>query len=180
MDGGGLYGEGAGDRRGPVIACVDTSGSMEGQPELLAKAFVLALARKLRNRALHLLLFGGPSQTTELRLGRGREGLRAFLTFLGRAFRAGTDFDTPLRRAVELLDERDLSAADVLVITDGLGRASADVVRAVNSARARRGVRVWSVLVGAGQAAMVEPFSDVVWSLLDPEPPLLREIDKPA
>jgi uncharacterized protein with von Willebrand factor type A (vWA) domain len=173
-------GEGGGDRRGPVIACIDTSGSMAGEPELLAKAFVLALARNLqsprggRNRMLHVLLFSGPSQAVELRMGPGREGLAAFLTFLAHTFRSGTDYDTPLRRAAELVAERELRAADVLVVTDGLGRASARVVRDVAQLRAAHGVRVWSVLVGDGDATGVSAFSDVVWALGDRLPDLGR------
>ena len=47
-------------RTGPVVACLDTSGSMQGQPMLKAKALLLAIANILQqeNRSLHVLLFG--------------------------------------------------------------------------------------------------------------------------
>ena len=47
LTGGGDEGVAQGDRRGPVIACIDTSASMEGPPELAAKALVLAVCRKV-------------------------------------------------------------------------------------------------------------------------------------
>lgn len=169
LEGAGLDGVAMGDRLGPVIACLDTSGSMEGAPELAAKALLLAVVRKVvpRGRAVHALLFGGPHEVTELRIARGRGGLDAVLDFLGWRFSAGTDFDTPLVRAIELLDERDWALADVLVVTDGLGWASEEVVAQVNAARAARGVRVWSVLVGRGGPEGLRAFSDEVW-LVDP------------
>jgi hypothetical protein len=165
--GGGLDGASDRDSRGPVIACIDTSGSMEGEPELGAKALVLALCRRIlpKGRAIHLLLFGARDERTEIRLRRGRGGLEGLIEFLGRSFHAGTDFDTPLLRAVELLDERGWDRADILVVTDGLCRAAPHVVRAVEAARAHHGVKVWSVVLGAASVAGVDPFSDEVWQL---------------
>lgn len=167
LTGAGLGGAAQGERRGPVIACVDTSGSMEGPPELAAKALILALCRRIlpQGRAVHLLMFGGTTQLVELRLRRGLGGLEGLLAFLARTFRAGTDFDVPLQRGLALLDEDDLRAADLLVVTDGLCRATPPVIAAVDRARQGRGARVFSVLLGAGDEAGVRPFSDAVWRI---------------
>lgn len=166
LSGAGVHGVGA-ERRGPVLACIDTSGSMAGAPEAAAKALVLATCRRVlpQGRVVHLLLFGGRDEATELRLKRGRGGLEHLLDFLALSFDGGTDFDTPLARALELLDEADLSKADVLVVTDGHARASKRIVEDVAEARRRRGVRVWSVVLGSGRTDGVAPFSDEVWTL---------------
>jgi uncharacterized protein with von Willebrand factor type A (vWA) domain len=172
LSGRGMDGTAAGDRRGPVIAAIDTSGSMEGAPEQAAKALVLAICRRVlpQNRAVHLLLFGGVGEHTEIRLRRGLGGLEGLVDFLSLAFQAGTDFDTPLSRALELLEERDLHRADILVVTDGLCRATPAIVEEVASARAERGVRVLSVVLGQAGTGGVDPFSDEVWQL-DPDAP---------
>ncbi len=164
LAGSGDEGRSEGDRRGPVIACIDTSASMEGPPELAAKALVLAICRAVipRGRIVHLLLFGGRGEQTEIRLRRGLGGLESLLDFLFRSFHSGTDFDGPLLRAMDLLEEADLRAADVLVVTDGLCRAAADVVDRVAEVRERRGVRVWSVVLGNRDTRGVDPFSDHV------------------
>ncbi|MEZ4238815.1 MAG: VWA domain-containing protein [Myxococcota bacterium] len=153
-----------GDRRGPVIACIDTSASMEGPPELAAKALVLAVCRRVipKGRVVHLILFGGPGERTELRLRRGLGGLEGMLAFLMRSFHSGTDFDGPLMRAMDLLEEAELEAADVLVVTDGLCRAAPEVVDRVRTVRDGRGVRVWSVVLGHRDTRGVDPFSDEV------------------
>ncbi|MEQ1571883.1 MAG: VWA domain-containing protein, partial [Myxococcota bacterium] len=164
LTGQGDEGVAQGDRRGPVIACIDTSASMEGPPELAAKALVLAVCRKVipKGRAVHLILFGGPGERTELRLRRGLGGLEGMLAFLQRSFHSGTDFDGPLLRAMDLLDEAELEAADVLVVTDGLCRAAPDVVDRVRQVRDKRGVKVWSVVLGHRDTRGVDPFSDEV------------------
>jgi uncharacterized protein with von Willebrand factor type A (vWA) domain len=169
LTGRGDEGIASGERRGPVIACIDTSSSMGGAPEMAAKALVLALCRQVipRGRLVHLILFGGLGERTEIRLMRGRGGLEGLLAFLRHSFRSGTDFDGPLVRAMELLEEQDLQTADVLVVTDGLGEADAQVIERIKAAKAARGVRVWSVVLGRSRTAGVDPFSDEVW-VLDP------------
>lgn len=172
LAGAGDEGAAQGAKRGPIIACIDTSASMEGAPELAAKALVLAVCRSAvpRGRTVHLLLFGGPGEKTEIRVRRGLGGLEGLLDFLEAAFHSGTDFDGPLVRALELLDEQGLDLADLLVVTDGLCRAHPDVVRQVEDARQRRGVRVWSVVLGNDDARGVAPFSDTVLHV-DPRAP---------
>ncbi len=167
LSGTGDDGGAMGDKRGPVIACIDTSGSMEGDPELAAKALVLAVSRQVlpKGRVMHLLLFGGSAEFQEIRLRRGHGGLEGLLDFLAFSFRGGTDFDTPLLRAIELLEERDLNLADILVVTDGLCRANSHVVAQVAQAREHRGVRVWSVVLGREDTRGVDEFSDRVTAI---------------
>lgn len=158
----------ADEKRGPVIACVDTSGSMHGAPESVAKALILAVVRQVvpQGRAIHLLLFGGPGEASPIEIRRGGKSLEALLDFLAMGFHAGTDYDTPLLRAVELLKTSTYAKADVLVVTDGLCRASARIVERVAEAKRHAGARVLSVVVG-GDAAGVDGFSDHVW-VVDP------------
>ncbi|MBW1878944.1 MAG: VWA domain-containing protein [Deltaproteobacteria bacterium] len=169
LEGAGMDGVGGWERRGPIIACIDTSGSMEGWAEMAAKALVLALCRRVlpQGRPVHLILFSGPRDQVELRLRKGLGGLEELLGFLSLGFHGGTDFDRPLTRAMELLEERELLRADVLVVTDGLARAGPGMVEAVQEAREGRGVRVWSVILGDDTYG-VRAFSDQIW-ILDPE-----------
>ena len=119
---------------------------------------------------MHLILFGGYGERTEIRLRRGIGGLEGLLKFLQAGFRSGTDFDGPLLRAIDLLDEQGLQTADILVVTDGLCRAEPNVVHRVNGAKVGRGLRVWSVVLGQANTAGVDPFSDRVFRF-DPDDP---------
>jgi len=166
-----------GAKRGPAIACIDTSGSMRGAPEAVAKAIVLAVARRMarERRALHVIMFGGPGEATELEILPGRPGLQGLLAFLRMGFNAGTDYDTPLRRALQLLRGEAFARADVLIVTDGLCRASARVAQEVADAKRTAQARVLAVVIGH-ETAGLETFADQLWRI-DPSSPREGGID---
>ncbi|MDO9180503.1 MAG: VWA domain-containing protein [Agitococcus sp.] len=108
-------------RTGPVVACLDTSGSMQGQPMLKAKALLLAIANILQkeNRSLHVLLFGASGEIREFSM-LGKNEAAGLLKFLQQGFGGGTDFETPLQRALDIIaSQKDYQKADVLMISDG-------------------------------------------------------------
>lgn len=172
LAGAGLDGVAVPERRGPVLIALDTSGSMRGAPGIVARALVLAVARRVlpQGRVVHLLSFGGHGEATELRLRRGEGGIASLLTFLAQRFDGGTDFDTPLKRALELIEEDALARADVLIVTDGQAGAGEPIVRAVAAARASLGLRVYAAVVAGGPLDGVRPFCDEVWPV-DPRQP---------
>ncbi|TVQ91569.1 MAG: VWA domain-containing protein [Deltaproteobacteria bacterium] len=164
LSGRGLDGSATRTSRGPVIACIDASASMKGEPEWVAKALLLAVARRVlrQGRELHLLLFGGRGQRFERHLRRGRAAVDGLLDALALTFDGGTDFDGPLLRALELVATESFRHADVLVLTDGQAAALPTVVESVRREREARDVRVVTVVVGPRGAAGVEAFSDEV------------------
>ena len=108
-------------RTGPIIACLDTSGSMVGAPLLKAKALLLAITNILKqeDRSLHVLLFGATGQIREFSM-LGKNDAAGLLQFLRQGFGGGTDFETPLRQALRIIDKQtDFLKADVLMISDG-------------------------------------------------------------
>ena len=108
-------------RTGPVVACLDTSASMNGQPLLKAKALLRAIANILtqEKRSLHVLLFGAQGQIHEFSMAETNDAPR-LLRFLQQGFGGGTDFETPLSRAMDIIDlQTDYQKADVLMISDG-------------------------------------------------------------
>ena len=160
--------EGAPERggEGPVIVCVDTSGSMSGTPEVIAKALVLVVMRRVlpKGRRVRLMLFGGAGEFQDRDIGRGPGAMSHFLDLLAMHFHAGTDFDGPLERALDLLDEERYSNADVLLVTDGYASASPRTVRRVRALRQEVGFAVVSVVIG-GSPHGVAAFSDRVWRI---------------
>lgn len=106
---------------GPVVACLDTSGSMQGGPILKAKALLLAISNILKHekRSLHVLLFGASGEVREHSMDQCNDAV-GLLKFLNQGFVGGTDFETPLRRAMHIIAEhKDYKKADVLMISDG-------------------------------------------------------------
>ena len=120
-------------RRGHAIVCVDTSGSMIGEREALAKAATLALVKRVvgGGRRAEVALFGGRGAITSIAFpGRG---LRALFDLMMTSYHGGTDFDGVLDWALRRRDA--LPGADIVVLTDGRGRVSPVTTRRVNAAR---------------------------------------------
>jgi uncharacterized protein with von Willebrand factor type A (vWA) domain len=76
---------------GPIILCLDTSGSMMGARETIAKAMVLECMRqaKAQQRQCYLYSFSGPGDCQELELKVTGAGLSHLLEFLSGSFHGG-------------------------------------------------------------------------------------------
>lgn len=146
--------------KGPIILCLDQSGSMQNQ-DTISKGFVLALmsiARKQR-RDFALILFSGSAKKARL-YERGKITVQAMVelttTFLG----GGTDFEPPLREALEVLQKSRFKQADVVFVTDGDGHISAPFIQRWRETKEQKGFKVLSLLLGSARQHGVEPFSD--------------------
>lgn len=104
--------------RGPAIVCVDTSGSMLGLPERVAKATVLALARRMREERRRLEVIAFSSAVRSFTLDHEHTHLADLAAFLEGSFHGGTDLRKALAVAIETLEREDYRHADVLVVSD--------------------------------------------------------------
>ena len=157
---------------GPLILCLDTSGSMAGSRETVAKAVALEAARSARRARRRCLLyaFGGPGDLRQLELDPATTaGASDLLAFLRCSFGGGTDADAPLEAALARLEEAEWAAADVLVVTDGeLPPPSPDVGARLARAKEELGLQVHGLLVGgrssssSGGKGSKEPISEGV------------------
>ncbi len=135
---------------GPLIVCLDTSGSMQGAPENVAKACALQALRSAHagDRAARLLAFGGPGELLERPLTRDAAGLDALLDLMGQTFDGGTDVQTPIERAIDQVQQAGWQDADVLIVSDGeFGLTSATLAQ-LRQAKERLGLRVHGILIG--------------------------------
>lgn len=149
-------------RTGPVVACLDTSGSMQGAPLLKAKALLLAIANILRkeDRSLHVLLFGSAGEIREFSMDRQNDAA-GLLTFLQQGFAGGTDFATPLQRAFEIVGSWGAyKKADVLMISDGDCQLPPACLETVRSQKQVLDCSVYSVLCAGARVS--DAFSDEV------------------
>lgn len=105
------------DKRGPMILCIDTSGSMSGTPESIAKAMALHLATlaKSQNRKCYLINFSTGIATYEFSADNGLEKL---IGFLKQSFHGGTDVAPALRHALDLMESEAYKKSDLLIISD--------------------------------------------------------------
>lgn len=141
--------------RGPVVIALDTSGSMRGKPEEVAKAAVLALLRVAleEDRACYLINFSATTRCLDLsELGVALAGLLHFLEF---SFHGGTDLAPALRECLSVLDKGAFREADVLVVSDfAVPKIPGTIRQAIRAQQDSRGTRFYSLTVS------VRPLND--------------------
>ena len=163
--------------QGPAIFLLDVSGSMAGSKVVWAKAVVLTLADLARRerRRVTVICFTSGSARQRFDLATPRRG-QPVLRFdptglMGLAklgVGGGTDFDGPLRDAMEIIDtERVFRRADVVIVTDGEAQLPAERVRAVRAFAAEHETRFMGVLVDVAdhQASTLKHICDDVVSV---------------
>lgn len=151
---------------GPILLCLDTSGSMRGAPERIAKAVVIAALQAARasGRSCRLIAFGGPGELLERDLHRGASGLHAVLELMGQAFDGGTDVQTPIERAIASVHESRWRSADLLIVSDGEFGCVPATLERLDEARATLGLRVQGVLVADRETmGMLEVCDHIHW-----------------
>ena len=149
---------------GPLIICLDTSGSMRGAPENVAKACVLQALRTAHStqRACKLLAFGGAGELQESDLALTPTGLQALLDTMGQSFGGGTDVQTPLERAIELVGAQAYALADILIVSDGEFGATPATLTTLRQCKASLGLRVHSILIGDRETIGLLEVSDQI------------------
>jgi uncharacterized protein with von Willebrand factor type A (vWA) domain len=158
--------------RGPMIALVDTSGSMHGTPQTLAKSAVLSMAKLMlsQQRDMKVILFASTSQHLEIELSNRKKMSERFLNFLLYTFGGGTDFNTALASGLKSLKEKDFQGADLLFITDGKSEISDELVLARwEEAKKKYNAKVYSLIVGGSGAGGLSQISDYTY-IVEMEP----------
>lgn len=139
-------------KKGPIIVVVDTSGSMYGRPEQMAKSLVIQLVRIARaeHRSCYLITFSVRIRSIDL--GRGAN-MRALTSFLQQRFTGGNGEEKLLIEALRLLETGDYSMADVLIISDFIfntpDRANTERVRKAQS----KGTRFYGLQINSNSKA---------------------------
>ncbi len=164
--------------RGPIIASVDGSGSMNTAMEVAdlqmtrevwAKSVVLALmaiARKDKRDLTVIHYSAGDPTIHHFPKGAGTpmDVIATIEFFEG----GGTRFEPWMDKALELVGQAQHDKADVIAISDGIARISKEAILSWNQMRAARGMRAYGVLIGTDQGAeLMGEITDGLMSLND-------------
>ena len=104
--------------KGPIIICVDTSGSMKGTPEQIAKVLCFAILKVAMKdmRQCYLISFSTAIHT--INLTDLPSSLDKLIDFLSMAFQGGTDATPAIKEALKMLTTSEYKKSDVLLISD--------------------------------------------------------------
>lgn len=107
-------------KKGPIIMAVDTSGSMEGNPEKIAKSVAFAITKIAlkEKRKCFLISFSSGISVLDLSNMSDSSGLDKLTEFLSCSFEGGTDIEPCVSAALDQLENRNFKDADILVISD--------------------------------------------------------------
>ncbi|AYV24648.1 VWA domain-containing protein [Vibrio mediterranei] len=136
--------------RGPMVICLDTSGSMKGLPENIAKATVLECLKVAykEQRGCYVYLFGSKKEVSEHDLTLDATGFNDLLNFLTMSFGGGTDPEGPLNRALEKCDSEEWYKADILLVSDGEFTVSSGLTSKISNRREKQGLQVHGIQIG--------------------------------
>ena len=151
-------------KKGPVVACVDTSGSMAGVPLLKARALLLAISRILQKekRKMYVILFGARGQILKFKMENESKVIE-LLRFLNQGFNGGTDFNTPLREAIKIIEsKRNYNKADILFITDGLCNLNNTSTKIIQERKKKLNFQIFTVNCQGYVGYMKDRFSDEI------------------
>lgn len=155
--------------KGPVVVCVDESGSMNGNPIWNAKAFALSMAymAKMQNRWCCLIGYAGGTEGTICVLQPGKWDQMALLQWLEHFYSGGTTVDVPL---VELpgrywsVINPPKGKTDVVLITDGIVDVPDKVKNDFNAWKLKNEVKCISLIIN-GQAGELGAVSDQTYTV---------------
>lgn len=135
--------------KGPVVAVIDTSGSMEGEKEAYAKALTMSyleVARK-QKRDMYIIYFNDYVQK-EYFLKKGRTTPENIIEILSFCSGGNTNFEKPLNRAKKIITTNSCFLnADILFVTDGIAYVSEGFIKSFMKARKKYGFKVVSVFI---------------------------------
>ena len=154
--------------KGGIIFCEDGSGSMAGQREMWAKAVGLTLLNiaKNQNRPFYGIHFGGPGAIQEFDFEDSKNvELEQVIDFAELFFGGGTDFVTPLSRALDLLQAQHAKEGavkgDIVFVTDGQCGVPDEWLKEFKKEQDRLGFRVWGVVIdGSAESEPLQTICD--------------------
>ncbi len=151
------------EQKGPVIICVDTSGSMGGTPERVAKTITFALAKKCieEERGCYLISFSSGIEVKNLCEFEKSNGLAELINFLRMSFNGGTDAEPALVHSLEMLEKNEWKNADILVVSDMIMGEFSENMKKDIKAQQQKETKFYSLVIGdSGNQNVIDAFNE--------------------
>ncbi|MHA1268944.1 MAG: VWA domain-containing protein [Candidatus Helarchaeota archaeon] len=164
------------NKKGPIIICVDTSGSMHGTPETIAKTLCFAILRiaLLENRRCFLISFSTSIKTIELT--DFNRSYNSLIQFLSHSFHGGTDATPALKEALIQIKTKNYEKADVLMISDFImGQIDEQTQLDISNAKEKKTKFHSLVISQSGNPSVIELF-DNCWFYIPGKKGILKKI----
>jgi uncharacterized protein with von Willebrand factor type A (vWA) domain len=151
--------------KGPIVCCIDTSGSMDCE-DVYSKAFMLSIlmiARK-QKRAFACINYASASSIKSWVFVQSQRITPGEIVEMAEWFwNGGTDFECPLNEAIDVIKNYNkFKKADIILVTDGSSSVNDNWLERFNETRKKMGVNVISIQLGNNQynEIVLKSFSD--------------------
>jgi uncharacterized protein with von Willebrand factor type A (vWA) domain len=134
--------------RGPIIVCVDISGSMHGDREIFSKAFAVALIDIAQIQHRNYAYISFDTRVCEFMvIEKGTLNPEAIVDICEEGTRGGTNFQPPLEKALELLKDSRFKKGDIVFVTDGECSLSDDFIKKFNKIKEEKEFACRGILI---------------------------------
>lgn len=158
--------------KGPIIVCIDSSGSMAGEREIASKGIALAMLEiaRIEKRAFSLIQFASRGQYTKFDASNKVNTLD-LLSELEVFLNGGTDFETPLNLAMHEINTCAFDQADIIFITDGCASVSEGFLNFFLAQKKERSTSILGIAIETNDVSIMQSFCDEIFKTED----ILRE-----
>lgn len=140
--------------KGPIIVCIDQSGSMSGDKDMWAKALAVGILEvaQLQKREFACIPYDSRCRKTTI-IHKDEISPDKIIGIAEEKATGGTDFEAPLKEASKLIEDSSFKEADVVFITDGDCSVSSDFKRKFTQLKEDKDFRTLGVLVDYGHTS---------------------------
>ena len=154
--------------KGPIICCIDTSTSMEGDHEIWSKSVAMALmdiAHKQRREFVAILFSYRVGEVIEF--NKNKVEPKKIYSLATSFYGSGTNFVEPLTEALKLINEARYKYADIVFITDGEAPIDDEFIEDFNKQKEDKQFRMITVNVSDKIEAALNSINDTQMLLSD-------------
>lgn len=165
--------------KGPFIVCIDTSESMMGLPEKIAKVITFGILKMSinQNRRAFLINFSGGVKTYDLY--NITESIDEVASFLQMTFNGGTNANLALYSAMRQLETENYEDADVLMVSDFVVyKLNDDIQDMIKHNQMNRNTQFHALAIGSQYNDDVLHYFDTNWHYKPEEKGIIRALTK--
>ena len=140
--------------KGPIIICIDESGSMQGDKEVWAKALAVGILEIAQRQKREFACIPYDSHVRRVvEIAKDEINPQKIIDIAEEKASGGTDFERPLREASKLIDKSNFKQADIVFITDGDCGVSDSFIREFKKLKDDKDFKTMGVLVDYGHSS---------------------------
>jgi uncharacterized protein with von Willebrand factor type A (vWA) domain len=165
--------------KGPFIVCIDTSESMMGLPEKIAKVITFGILKMSinQNRRAFLINFSGGVKTYDLY--NITESIDEVASFLQMTFNGGTNANLALYSAMRQLETENYEDADVLMVSDFVVyKLNDDIQDMIKHNQMNRNTQFHALAIGSQYNDDVLHYFDTNWHYKPEDKGIIRALTK--